>query len=281
MNKLLSVIIPCYNHGEYILDALESIRIADIHNICEIIIINDGSNDQNTLEILNAINSENLKIIHQDNAGLANARNRGIKESNCDYLLMLDSDNRITPEFLDSFHLLINQNQVFDMLHGDAIYFGERDGIFKSGELNIFKIFRANYIDACSIIKKECIVELGQYDSAMPYMGWEDWDLWVRMALNDKKTVYQEKIFFHYRYLNNSMIRSIGHKEEETKVYLMNKYQNHLFDDQFLNDALTKVVELNINRMGIKSVFKILYLKIKGRLSKKVNSSVTIDKLWY
>jgi glycosyltransferase involved in cell wall biosynthesis len=280
MRKQLSVIIPCFNHGEYIHDALDSIAQSDSDSICEVIIINDGSTDSRTNEILNQININGVRVINKENGGLASARNRGIEESNSDYLLMLDSDNKITPDFITSFKTLIAENVDFDMLHGDAVFFGERYGIFKAGPLNIFKIFQNNYIDACTILRKQCLIELGKYDGSMPYMGWEDWDLWIRMALQNKKTIYVDKIFFHYRYLNNSMIRTIGHKELETKQFLIDKYKNHLIDDTYLEKSISDVVNLNIQKMGIKELLIILLRKIKSRIFKKAEIKHKVKKLW-
>jgi hypothetical protein len=193
---------------------------------------------------------------------------------------MLDSDNKITPDFITSFKTLIAENVDFDMLHGDAVFFGERYGIFKAGPLNIFKIFQNNYIDACTILRKQCLIELGKYDGSMPYMGWEDWDLWIRMALQNKKTIYVDKIFFHYRYLNNSMIRTIGHKELETKQFLIDKYKNHLIDDTYLEKSISDVVNMNIQKMGIKELLIILLRKIKSRIFKKAEIKHKIKKLW-
>lgn len=280
MNKQLSVIIPCYNHGEYIHDAIDSVKHSDASNVCEIIIINDGSTEEKTLQILSQIDEEGIRVLNQLNSGLAAARNRGIEESKCEYVLLLDSDNKITPDFISTFNNLLAKKVEFDMLHGDALFFGERDGVFKSGPLNIFKIFQKNYIDACTILRKKCLIELGKYDGSMPYMGWEDWDLWIRMALLNKKTIYFDKIFFHYRYLNNSMIRTIGHKEQETKQFLMDKYKNHLIDDNYLEKSITNVVNLNIQKMGIKELLTILIQKIKSRIFKNSEPEHKIKKLW-
>ena len=280
MKKVLSIIIPCFNHGKYISETLDSIKESDTKNVCEIIIINDGSTDAYTLEVLNTISDPNIRIINQENQGLAGARNKGIVESKCEYLLMLDSDNKITTDFIDTFLALQAEGQEFDMLHGDALFFDERQGLFKSGPLEIFKIFRSNYIDACSIIRKESLIELGKYDDQMPYMGWEDWDLWIRMALNNKRTIYSEKIFFHYRYSSDSMIRVIGHKEEETKQYLIKKYKNQLLDFFYLDQILTNIVEKNIDKIGIKKTIQILNQKIMSRIFKRKSIPIKIDKLW-
>jgi len=200
MSKKLSVIIPCYNHGAFLEETIQSVVQSDPERICEIIVINDGSSDSKTLDVLTKLKNEKLTVIDQENLGLAGARNKGIEISSCDYLLILDSDNKIRRDFILKFTDLQSSGVSFDMLHGNAEYFGERKGCWPSAPLNLMRICKTNYIDACSIIKKDSLIELGMYDSQMPYMGWEDWDLWIRMATNKKVTLYFDEVFFDYRY---------------------------------------------------------------------------------
>jgi len=265
MKKLITVIIPCYNHGEYLLEAIESVFKNDLENICEIIVINDGSTDQLTVDVLKSLENQNIIIYHQENKGLAIARNKGIELSTSKYLLMLDSDNKIELAFLEEFIKLTHNNVEFDMLHGDSLFFGECTGLFKSAPLDLLKIAQANYIDACTIIKKKTIIDLGLYDNKMPYMGWEDWDLWIRMALNGKKSIYIDKIFFQYRFHHNSMIRTIGHKENEIRSYFASKYDNVMFLPGKINAYVTNSIQEYVHKIGIKECFKIIFSKIKNK----------------
>ena len=126
MSKKLSVIIPCYNHGAFLEETIQSVVQSDPERICEIIVINDGSSDSKTLDVLTKLKNEKLTVIDQENLGLAGARNKGIEISSCDYLLILDSDNKIRRDFILKFTDLQSSGVSFDMLHGNAEYFGER-----------------------------------------------------------------------------------------------------------------------------------------------------------
>jgi glycosyltransferase involved in cell wall biosynthesis len=96
---LISVIVPCYNHGHFLREALDSIGPSSLS--IEIVVVDDGSTDD-TGKVLAAFETPHtLRCIRQPNAGLANARNRGLRESHGDLLVFLDADDRLTPGALD------------------------------------------------------------------------------------------------------------------------------------------------------------------------------------
>ncbi len=93
----ITVIIPCYNSGRFLLRSVESILSQTYKNF-ELLIINDGSNDKITLSIIEKYKrSKKIKILNQKNYGLSSARNLGIKSSKTKFLLMLDADDWIAP----------------------------------------------------------------------------------------------------------------------------------------------------------------------------------------
>jgi glycosyltransferase involved in cell wall biosynthesis len=282
MKKLITVIIPCYNHGSFICEAIASVINNDIENICEIIVVNDGSTDQLTIDTLNSLEGETILVFHQENLGLAKARNKGIELATTEYLLMLDADNKINRDFLKHFKFLIETNVEFDMLHGNSEYFGEKNGLFVSNSLNLFKICFGNYIDACSIIKTSALKESGLYDDKMPYMGWEDWDLWIRFALNRKQTIYVDKVFFDYRYMNNSMIRTNANKENEIRLYLIEKYNLPFFNRNYLNELLNQTLEEKINtNFKFTKLIKLSFYKIVNILRKKNKLKIEFKDNFY
>ncbi len=121
----VSVIIPVYNPGNYLLEAIESVYASDnLDKInYEIILVNDGSTDKYTLMILNALKSkEHLTIIDQKNQGPAAARNTGIRHSSGKYLLFLDADNKIRSKFIQT-AIKILKNDKADIIHGNPHFF--------------------------------------------------------------------------------------------------------------------------------------------------------------
>jgi glycosyltransferase involved in cell wall biosynthesis len=93
---LVSVIIPCYNQAHFLAEAIESV-LAQTYPHFEIVVVDDGSTD-NASQL--AARYPGVRCIRQDNQGLAEARNTGIRKSNADYLVFLDADDRLLPEAL-------------------------------------------------------------------------------------------------------------------------------------------------------------------------------------
>lgn len=94
----ISVIIPCFNDGKYIEEALASLQLERNQGKLEVIIVNDGSTDGLTLDTLNRIRGRGISVIEQVNQGPAVARSTGIQQAAGDYILPLDSDNKIDPD---------------------------------------------------------------------------------------------------------------------------------------------------------------------------------------
>jgi glycosyltransferase involved in cell wall biosynthesis len=93
---LVSVVIPCYNHGHFVNEAIDSV-LAQTHLHHEIIVVDDGSTDR-TAEVVAQYSG--VRYVRQRNGGLPAARNRGIQESQGEYLVFLDADDRLLPEHL-------------------------------------------------------------------------------------------------------------------------------------------------------------------------------------
>jgi len=154
MKPVISIIIPCFNQGNYLEEAIGSIVQVKDKNIYQIIIVNDGSTDAPTLLKLKELTDKGYLVIHQDNKGLGAARNAGIKASSGKYILPLDCDNKIRPEYLTYSIFTLENEQGVDVVYSDGEYFGERTGTFKSREFNLQILMVENYIDACGVFRK-------------------------------------------------------------------------------------------------------------------------------
>ena len=106
---LISIIVPCYNVEPYLKECLDSLINQTYKNI-EIIIINDGSTDK-TKEIIDTYSRKHdiIHVIHQDNAGLSEARNVGIKESSGQFIALVDSDDSVSLKFIEKLYVNIIQ----------------------------------------------------------------------------------------------------------------------------------------------------------------------------
>jgi len=238
MTVPVSIIIPCFNQGHYLREALQSIEQCGDKNLYEIIIVNDGSTENATINILEEYKRKGYTVIDQPNKGLGAARNAGIKIAGGKYIIPLDSDNKIRPEMLHEGIKLLDASPDIDVVYGDAEYFGEKTGLWKNGEFNLQRMMIENYIDACAMFRKSTWEKVNGYDEKMPAMGCEDWDLWLRIAFDGGKFRYVNKILFDYRYSSFSMIRIIQQEKLIALLeYMENKHKGYL-NRAYLNSLI-------------------------------------------
>jgi glycosyltransferase involved in cell wall biosynthesis len=221
----ISIIITCYNLGNYLEEAIASIKGHSPLDDSEIIVVNDGSIDQVTIEILKAIEQQDKSIfvLNQRNMGLAKARNNGIKQAKGKYIIPLDADNKLRPEFITQTISILDNNPEIDVVHGNAQNFGNKVSIWKSKPFYFPEMLLNNYIDACAGFRKSTWEKLGGYDEKMPVMGFEDWDLWLRMGNAGCNFQYVDELFFDYRVRDNSMLAGAWEKREILLDYIFNK----------------------------------------------------------
>jgi len=271
MNPILSIIIPCYNHGQYIQDALDSIEKAIDKYTVEVIIVNDGSTDEFTIAKLKDLEKKGWFVLNQLNIGLAKARNNGIKLAKGKYILPLDSDNKVLKPYLNEAIAILEKNEYFDIVYGNAQYFGEKSGDWIVGDYNLFQLVSRNYIDACAVYRISTWEKIGGYDEQMPAMGAEDWDFWVNASFENLKFYYLNDDCFLYRVLKNSMISTLSNNNRKIIAeYIQDKYKKNIdlpglqyfFLNKFINN--TYLLMQNVSgKILIKMVFLKIYLKVK------------------
>ncbi len=222
----LSIIIPCFNSERTLNETLESIFEQDFSN-WEALIINDGSPDNlETIAVKWVNKDKRFKYFKKENGGLGSARNFGISKAMGEYILPLDSDNKVRPDFAKEAIDILEAEKKNGVVYGDAMYFGEKTGLWKVGPFSIHKMLNTNYIDACAITRKSVFLNISFYDVHMPYQGLEDWDLWLSFINQKIKFYYLEKITFDYRVSKDSMIKSLTpNMRTETVSYIREKHR--------------------------------------------------------
>ena len=211
---LISIIIPCFNQGHFIQDAIDSIDKNKINYPVEIIIVDDGSTDINTLNKLDELSNLHYHVIHQSNKGPAGARNTGIKKAAGKYILPLDADNKILPDYINK-SIPILEAGIYSIVYAMPYFFGNAAAgkkRFEVGEFDIMKIVQDNYIDTCSVYNKEVWFKNGGYDEALPNYGHEDWEFWIHAYSNGFKFFYLKEQLYYYRIEDNSVITAFVDK---------------------------------------------------------------------
>ena len=204
-------------------EALASVEKARNENVVEVIIVDDGSPEAETTQILNEVAEAGYRVVHQANRGVGAARNAGIRLAKGEFILPLDSDNRLRDVYLNEGVSLLKDTPSIGVIYTDVEYFGEKTGRWHVPEFNLLSLIRMNFIDACALYRKKLWEELGGYDEHMPWMGLEDWDFWLRVAFHGGTFVHLPKIGFDYCVGRDSMIVDIRQHVEELANYIFDK----------------------------------------------------------
>jgi glycosyl transferase family 2 len=221
----LSVVIPCFDHGEFLVEAVASAE-RSISEPYELIIIDDGSRQPRTLEVFAALETAGYFVVHQENRGLAAARNRGIGLATGRYVLPFDADNRLRAEICEAMHVL-DEDPRIGVVYGDRFELGLRSGEVRLASFNLDSLLTGNFIDACAVIRRQVWCECGGYDGAMPHQGWEDWDFWISVAERGWLFHHLPLITFEYRVRPNSMISQCAGPEvgRPLQAYIVEKHR--------------------------------------------------------
>ncbi|MGV8121882.1 MAG: glycosyltransferase [Candidatus Xenobiia bacterium LiM19] len=213
---VLSIIIPCFNDGKYILEAIESVEKTISINY-ELIIVNDGSTDEATSRIINELEIKGYRVIHLHNLGPSAARNIGIQNSKGKYILPLDADNIIKPDFINLSVNILETNSFTDIVYTDREEFGLRNRVVSVDDFNLQKMLHENYIDTCAIYRRDVWRKCGGYDEKMK-AGLEDWDFWITAYYHGFRYFHIPLPLYLYRVKENSWTMLHINEANEKKV---------------------------------------------------------------
>lgn len=252
LNSLVSIVIPCYNDFEFVGEAVNS-AINQTYKHIEIIIVDDGSNLE-TKKVLKAFNHQKIKIISQENKGLSAARNKGIKESKGEFVLLLDSDDKFDLSFISKAMKIFEK----EANCGVVTCWGEK--FMNSKSLQKFKptggvvknfLFQNSAIGT-SIMRKLCWHEIGGYDENMKH-GYEDWEFYIRLTKKWKVCVIPEVLFF-YRQREDSMRKNaIKNYDKHIKEYILKKHKDLyvLYYDDTVDYFLKEIDNHRLSRLKL------------------------------
>lgn len=211
-NPKVSVIIPSFNYGNYLEESIKSV-LNQTYEDFELILVNYGSTDR-TADIMEKY-GKIAKVLNIPNNDLSNARNMGIKEANGEYILCLDADDILLPNFLEE---VMNRASESTIVATDGKYFGDKTERWIS-EAGGF-IF-SNKIMCCSLFPKSMWEVIGGFDEDMG--RFEDWDFWIRAVYKGYKVSLVPKILVNIRSHNDSRNKVSEGWYDKTISYIMRK----------------------------------------------------------
>ncbi|MBC6490787.1 glycosyltransferase [Flavihumibacter stibioxidans] len=214
----VSVIIPVFNPTELLWETYESLQRQTCQNF-EYVIVNDGSTEENALELLGKLQQSNprIRIIHlPENKGLPAARNAGIQAARGKYLFFIDGDDLLQPTALEKFLLTIEINPKASFVNSWVEGFGEISYWWKGGFHEGAVFLEENRNTSCFLARREVFREI-HFDETMRH-GSEDWDFWLHAASKGFWGITVPEFLFRYRRVNGNRWQAFESKEKLKKI---------------------------------------------------------------
>lgn len=238
IKPLVSIITSYYNSKEFLKQTVNSV-INQTFPYWEWIIVDDGSTQKETYEILKSLEAKDsrIKVYHKQNEGLAKGRDYAIKYSTTKYILPLDADDLIDPTYIETLYFTLETNKEASFAFTNSVGFGKY--IYLSNpDFDSERMKTDNHITATSLIRKEKIIELGGYGLAKRYVN-EDWHLWLRMLAKGYYPVQVSFYGFWYRRRKTSLLSEINDEKKKENIL-------RLHDLKAEADKITKKVNAKI-----------------------------------
>ena len=238
INNKVSIIIPCFNQGKYIKEAIESALNQTYKNI-EIVCVNDGSSD-NSSEIIKEMVDKYKNIIFfdlEENQGVINARNMAIDASCGEYILPLDADDKIEPTYIEKAVEILNNKPEIGIVYCKARFFGRNNNEWHLPEFNLDDFLYDNCIFNCALFRKTDFYRAGKYKENMKD-GCEDWDLWLSFIELDLKPYKIDEFLFNYRKDGISRANHVAKNNEWKKELFKNHLDLYLCNKNFMKQIL-------------------------------------------
>ena len=220
----VAVIIPAYNQSRYLSQAVESVLGQSMAD-WETVIVDDGSTDDTRLVAL-SFSDPRVHYIHQENRGLSGARNTGIRRSTAPYITFLDSDDLFLPQKLELLLAEMERRPELGLVAGQAMPIDETGRVIgktfstpipEPGERRLL----GNPLHVGSVLlRRDWQEKAGYFDESL--RSYEDWDMWLRLALLGCPMGYVSQPVSQYRFHIAQMTR-LGHQMTHASFSVLDK----------------------------------------------------------
>lgn len=175
----VAIIVPVYNLGGFLPAAVES-ALAQTVTDFEIVIIDDGSTDADTIRVVDGYaDLPQVTVLRTGNHGVAHARNHGIAASSCPYIVPLDADDRLDPRFLEHTLPVLEQRSDVGFVYTSVRVFGEYEAEWEAPPFDLPELLARNLVGhATALVRRAAWENVGGYAE----FAFEDWEFWIRLA---------------------------------------------------------------------------------------------------
>ncbi len=243
-NKV-SVIIPCHNDGKFLQEAVDSVLQQPWQNL-EVIIMDDGSTDKETLHLLQSINHGRVQVFFNPPKGVSATRNEAIAKATGTYILPLDADDKLGVRFLKQAVDVLENNPDIKLVAGKIKMFGRRSGIKPMPPFTFETLLARNTFAVTSLFRKKDFLQTNGFNINMK-SGFEDWDFWISLLENGGEVAILPVVAVNYRVKKRSRNSSLT--SQHFQKLRRQLYDNHreAYARHFIDPLETFEYELLLN----------------------------------
>jgi glycosyltransferase involved in cell wall biosynthesis len=244
----LSIVVPYFNMGAFIDETVQSLLKTEYADK-EILIVNDGSTDPQSIDILNRYrNKQNIRVLDKPNEGLAKTRNFGAMQADGEFLAFLDADDLVDPSYYSRCIAVFRRYENVHFAGCWVQYFGNSKSIWPTFMPEPPLILYHNLINSSGLVyKRNAFLAGGKNDPDMVFAGLEDYDSVISMLENGFGGIVIPEPWFKYRIRPDSMIRAIS-RSKKLNLYQHISHKHKQFYATFAADVFNL---LNANGPGI------------------------------
>lgn len=262
-SPFISVVIPCYNDGSYLPETIAHLK-KQTYRQFEIIIVNDGSTDAQTLKILNEIKDPQITVLHKQNGRMSSARNYGVQHAKGTLIAALDADDYFHPTFFQKAIAVLAAEEQTAVVSSYMQLFGEFKKVSKPRGGNENNFLFSNQCPACAMVRKSCWDAVGGYDEKM-VNGYEDWEFYIRITQQGWRVHVIPEILFYYRQTKKSTHKNFTLPNRKGLVsYIVDKHK-----DWYLQKLKELITSEEILYKNSRISYPVIAELLKNRLQRK------------
>lgn len=241
----VAVVIPCRDLGGYLPEAVGSV-LAQTRPPDELVVVDDGSEDASTLEVLERLEAEGVHVLRTERLGAPSARNHGIRATQSEYVLCLDADDVLGSEFLERTVAALDAAPEAAIVTTHVEFFGDRAGIWETSGYDPALLMRENCIASASLFRRVAWRETPGYADLRAA---QDWDLWLSMVERGWRWECVPEVLYRYRVRSGSISDTARTRRREVVQAVLSRHA-----DSYRRKALPLIADLDAEVMALRTV---------------------------
>jgi len=219
----VSIVIPCYNPSAYLLEAIASAR-AQKGCTVEVVLVNDGTDAPDSRKQLETARGLVDLYLDQPNRGPAAARNAGFNAAHHEWIIPLDADDVLDPEYAAACAASLDAHPAATFAYTDYRVFGTQQYVERLHDYNLYQLLDRNVLTYAALIRKRAWADSGGYDESMALKGYEDWEFWLNLGARGYCGQHVPRVLFGYRKHGPSLFDTARARHTEITAYIRAKH---------------------------------------------------------